>query len=81
VFGKPHQLNQHTTTQPHDMADAIKEAVNDAVEGVKNLAVSNDQKPVKEKKEKKKKGGEGGDARPLELDPKPAFFDHRVQIL
>lgn len=55
------------------MAEAVKEAV----EGVKNLAVSKEQKP---KKEKKKKGGDT-DGRPLELDPKPAFFDHRIQIL
>jgi len=58
--------------------EAVKDAVQDAAEGVKNLAVSKDQKP---KKEKKKKGGEGADGRPLELKPAPAYIDHRIQIL
>lgn len=56
------------------MADAVK----GAVEGVKNLAVSRDQKP---KKEKKKKGADTADGRPLELSPTPAYIDHRIQIL
>lgn len=60
------------------MAEAAKEAVTQAVEGVKNLAVSGDAKPKKEKKAKK---GAEGDGRPLELNPKPEFFDHRIQIL
>ncbi|KAH7137995.1 hypothetical protein B0J11DRAFT_449784 [Dendryphion nanum] len=63
------------------MADAVKEAV----EGVKNLAVSatekaKEQKPPKEKVAKKKKGAEAGDGRPLELKPEPAFFQHRIDI-
>ncbi|OCK84897.1 threonyl-tRNA synthetase [Lepidopterella palustris CBS 459.81] len=53
------------------------DAVKDAVEGVKNLAVSKEQKP---KKDKKKKGGEGSDARPLELHPAPEYLDHRIRI-
>jgi threonyl-tRNA synthetase len=56
------------------MADAVK----DAVEGVKNLALSKEQKP---KKEKKKKGAEGADGRPTELSPPPAYIDHRIKIL
>ncbi|KAF1956703.1 threonyl-tRNA synthetase [Byssothecium circinans] len=60
------------------MDESAKEAVQQAVEGVKNLAVGGEGKPKKEKKQKK--GAEGGDARPLELEPKPAFFDHRIQI-
>jgi threonyl-tRNA synthetase len=57
------------------MAEAVKEAV----EGVKNLAISGEAKP---KKEKKKKGAaEGADGRPQELSPQPAYFDHRIQIL
>jgi threonyl-tRNA synthetase len=57
------------------MAEAVKEAV----EGVKNLAVSGE---PKQKKEKKKKGApEGADGRPQELSPQPAYFDHRIQIL
>ncbi|KAF2175052.1 threonyl-tRNA synthetase [Zopfia rhizophila CBS 207.26] len=52
--------------------DAVKDA-----EGVKNLAVSKEQKP---KKEKKKKGGQGTDGRPTELSPPPAYIDHRIKI-
>ena len=44
------------------MAETVKETVQQAVEGVKNLAVGGDTKPKKEKKQKK--GAEGGDARP-----------------
>lgn len=62
------------------MADAIKETINQAVEGVKNLAVSAEQKAPKPKKEKKAKG-DGGDNRPLMLEPAPAYIDHRIQIL
>lgn len=62
------------------MADAIKETVAQAVEGVKNLAVSAEQKAPKPKKEKKAKG-DSGDGRPLMLDPAPAYIDHRIQIL
>ena len=61
----------------------MAEAVKDAVEGVKNLALSKEgkPKPQKEKKEKKKKGGEGATGRPTELSPPPAYIDHRIQIL
>ena len=66
------------------MAEAVKDAVNQAVDGVKNLAVSAEQKAEqktpKPKKEKKAKGGDG-DGRPLMLDPAPAYIDHRIQIL
>lgn len=62
------------------MAEAVKDAVNSAVEGVKNLSVSAEQKAPKPKKEKKPKG-DGGDGRPLMLDPAPTYIDHRVQIL
>lgn len=54
------------------------EAVKDAVDGVKNLAVQDGQK--KQKKEKKPKGADSGDARPLELSPPPAYFDHRIRM-
>jgi threonyl-tRNA synthetase len=67
--------------QNANMAEAVKDAVNQAVEGVKNLAVSAEQKAPKPKKEKKPKGGDGGEGRPLMLDPVPAYIDHRVQIL
>ena len=51
-------------------------------EGVKDLAISNDQKPRKEQKEKKdKKKKDSGDGRPTELSPPPEFIDHRIQIL
>ncbi|KAF2738319.1 threonyl-tRNA synthetase-like protein [Polyplosphaeria fusca] len=59
--------------------EAAKDAVQSAAEGVKNLAVSDAQKPQKEKKEKKKKGGDDS-GRPLELSPRPDYFDHRIQI-
>jgi threonyl-tRNA synthetase len=73
------------------MADAVKDAVNSAVDGVKNMAVAAEQKvdektaqkenkAPKAKKEKKPKG-DGGDGRPLMLDPAPEFIDHRIQIL
>lgn len=62
------------------MAEAVKDTINQAVEGVKNLAVSAEAKAPKPKKEKKPKG-DGGDSRPLTLDPQPAYIDHRVQIL
>lgn len=66
------------------MAEAVKGAVDTAVEGVKNLAVAaekkTEQKAPKPKKEKKAKG-DGGDGRPLMLDPPPAYIDHRIQIL
>jgi threonyl-tRNA synthetase len=62
------------------MAEAVKDAVNQAVDGVKNLAVSAEQKAPKPKKEKKSKGGDA-DGRPLMLDPTPAYIDHRIQIL
>jgi len=68
------------------MAEAVKDAVNQAVDGVKNLSVSAEQKApaeakaAKPKKEKKAKGGDG-DGRPLMLDPAPAYIDHRIQIL
>lgn len=68
------------------MAEAVKETVNQVVEGVKGLAVSGEKKmeekapkAAKPKKEKKKGGDEGG--RPLLLDPVPAYIDHRVKIL
>ncbi|KAF2827223.1 threonyl-tRNA synthetase [Ophiobolus disseminans] len=67
------------------MAEAVKDTINQAVEGVKNLAVSAEQKSPadakapKPKKEKKAKGGDG-DGRPLMIDPAPAYIDHRIQI-
>lgn len=60
----------------------MAEAIKDAIEGVKNLAVGKEQKEQKapkEKKEKKKKGGDSADG-PLELSPPAAYIDHRIQI-
>ena len=60
----------------------MAEAVKDAVEGVKQLAIGKgDKSNEKPKKEKKKKGAEGSDGRPTELSPPPAYIDHRIQIL
>ena len=63
------------------MADAVKDTVAQAVEGVKNLAVAAEQKAPKPKKEKKAKGGGDAEGRTLMLEPVPAYIDHRVQIL
>jgi threonyl-tRNA synthetase len=69
------------------MADAVKDAVSSAVEGVKSLSVAAEQKveqkenkAPKPKKDKKAKG-DAGDGRPLMLDPAPEYIDHRIQIL
>jgi threonyl-tRNA synthetase len=64
------------------MAEAVKDAVNQVVDGVKDLAVAAEQKAPKAAKPKKekKKGGDS-DGRPLMLEPAPAYIDHRVQIL
>lgn len=70
------------------MAEAVKDAVSQVAEGVKNLAVAaeqkadlkTEQKAPKPKKEKKQKGGDS-EGRPLMLDPAPAYIDHRIQIL
>jgi threonyl-tRNA synthetase len=65
------------------MAEAVKDAVSQVAEEVKNLAVSGEAKakPAKEKKEKKaKKGAENSDGRPLELSPRAAYIDHRIKI-
>lgn len=69
-----------------NMAEAVKDTVNQVVEGVKGLAVAGEKKveekapkAAKPKKEKKKGGDESG--RPLMLEPVPAFIDHRVKIL
>lgn len=68
------------------MAEAVKDTVNQVVEGVKDLAVGAEKKveekapkAAKPKKEKKKGGDDSG--RPLMLEPVPAFIDHRIQIL
>ncbi|KAJ5020721.1 hypothetical protein J3E73DRAFT_435319 [Bipolaris maydis] len=58
------------------MADAVKDAVNSAVEGKAEQKGNKAPKPKKEKKAK----GDAGDGRPLMLDPAPAFIDHRIKI-
>ncbi|KAL1303189.1 hypothetical protein AAFC00_006613 [Neodothiora populina] len=66
------------------MADAVKDAVEKAVDGVKNLAVDNEneqpQKPQQAKKEKKKKGQESESGRPLEMNPPPQYIADRNAI-
>ncbi|KAF4556344.1 Threonine--tRNA ligase-like protein [Elsinoe fawcettii] len=59
--------------------DAVKEKVNEVVDGVKNLAVTGDQKPQGQKKEKKAKGGDT-EAGPLEITPPPAFIADRLAV-
>lgn len=56
------------------------DAVKEAVEGVKNLAVSGDAQKQAKKEKKKKSAVEGSDSRPTELKPPPAYFDHRIKI-
>lgn len=60
------------------MAEAVKDAVKEVTDNVKNLAVSGEAKSKKEKKPKK--GAETADGRPLELSPPAAYIDHRVKI-
>ena len=89
---------QATTTRPFsytvrlrdaNMAEAVKNAVEQAVDGVKNLAVGSDdaqpkqqqqQQQNKVKKEKKKSGGESESGRPLEMNPPPAYIADRNAI-
>ncbi|PNS21347.1 Threonine--tRNA ligase, cytoplasmic [Sphaceloma murrayae] len=61
--------------------DAVKEKVEEAVSGVKNLSVGGDKekKPQGQKKEKKSKPVDT-DARPLELDPPPAYIADRLAV-
>ncbi|KAK8226195.1 threonyl-tRNA synthetase-like protein [Phyllosticta capitalensis] len=61
------------------------DAVKDAVEGVKNMAVSDAKKPEQAQKKQqpkkdKKKPAQDADGRPLEMTPPPAYFDHRIKI-
>ncbi|KAI9816527.1 MAG: threonyl-tRNA synthetase [Pycnora praestabilis] len=61
------------------------DAVKEAVDGLKNVALSDGpgSKPQgqrKDKKEKKKGADAGNDSRPLELEPSPGYIDHRIQI-
>lgn len=55
--------------------DSAKQAVDSVADGVKKVTIGGD------KKKEKKKGG-AGDApqRPLELDPPPAFLQHRLEM-
>jgi len=67
------------------MADTVKNAVEQAVDGVKNLAVNNNNeneqpKPQQAKKEKKKKGADSESGRPLEMDPPPQYIADRNVI-
>lgn len=56
------------------------DAVKDAVEGVKEMALNG--KPAAQKKEKKAKpkADETSDSRPLEISPPPIYIDHRIMI-
>ncbi|PSK54052.1 Threonine--tRNA ligase, cytoplasmic [Elsinoe australis] len=62
--------------------DAVKEKVEEAVQGVKNLSVAGDKaekKPQGQKKEKKAKGGDS-DSGPLELTPPPSYIQDRIDL-
>ncbi|KAK4958635.1 threonyl-tRNA synthetase, partial [Elasticomyces elasticus] len=57
------------------------DAVQNAVEGVKKLAMQDGQQiPKQDKKEKKKKGAEDVDGRPLEVTPPPQYVADRNKI-
>ena len=56
--------------------DAVKDAIQGATEGVKNLKVTGRQQSAKKEKKKADKGGAGAD----ELSPPPAYLDHRIKI-
>ena len=62
--------------------EAVKEKVEEVVEGVKKLAVEGQQqkqqKPQGQKKEKKK-GGDS-DSGPLELNPPPSYIQDRIEV-
>jgi len=53
--------------------DSAKKAVDSVTEGVKKVAIGGG------KKEKKAKGG-AGDGASLELNPPPAFLQHRIEM-
>lgn len=77
------QLRSFAATSPaYSNMDAVKEQLQSAAEGVKNLTVSEQPEKAQKqvKKEKKKKGGDDGDARPLEMDPPPAYIAERNKI-
>ncbi|KAI9777718.1 MAG: threonyl-tRNA synthetase [Geoglossum umbratile] len=61
------------------------DTVNAVADGVKNVALGDSSKQQKQgqkkdKKEKKKGCDAGGDGRPLELEPQPEFFQHRIKL-
>lgn len=60
--------------------EAAKAAVDQAVEGVKNIAIGKQPKEQKPKKEKKKGDGGAADSGDLELKEVPEFIQHRIDI-
>ncbi|KAI9685258.1 MAG: threonyl-tRNA synthetase [Bathelium mastoideum] len=60
-----------------EAAKDVVDGVKGAAEGVKNIAVSD--KSRKPKKDKQKDAG-GEAKRPLELQPRPEYLDHRLRI-
>lgn len=73
------RLAENNTENPSKM-EATKAAVDAVTDKVKSVAIA-DKKDKKDKKEKKKGGDTSeGDAGPLELNPEPDFFSHRIKI-
>ncbi|GAM83274.1 hypothetical protein ANO11243_012600 [Dothideomycetidae sp. 11243] len=60
--------------------DAVKSKVEEAVEGVKKLAVTEGQQQPKGQKKDKKKGGDNADSGPLELHPPPSYIQDRIEV-
>ncbi|KAF2096349.1 threonyl-tRNA synthetase [Rhizodiscina lignyota] len=58
--------------------EAAKQTAQSAVDGIKNLKVTDG--AAKPKKEKKKAGKDGGASGPDELSPPPAYIDHRIKM-
>jgi len=78
TFRAPFSTSPRTYCRMDAVKEQVEGAVEQAVEGVKNMTVQND-KPQKAKKEKKK-GGDAGDGRPMEMDPPPSYIADRNKI-
>ncbi|KAL9076033.1 MAG: hypothetical protein Q9157_003812 [Trypethelium eluteriae] len=62
-----------------ETAKDVVDGVKDAAEGVKNMSVSDKQKSGKKDKKKDAETGTGS-KRPLELQPRPEYLDHRLKV-
>ncbi|KAF2155239.1 threonyl-tRNA synthetase-like protein [Myriangium duriaei CBS 260.36] len=60
--------------------DAVKGKVEEAVEGVKKLAVAEGQQQQQKGQKKEKKKGGDSDSGPLELNPPPSYIQDRIDV-